>query len=464
MKVILCVHGYPPELVGGTELSTQRLAHALARQGHEVVVFAGTLDWEKRDTLEATVDPVEGAERSVRVLRYSRDDLYFDHWHKARSPKVRRVFADLLARERPDLVHVHHWIRLSRDLVATAATRGVPAVVSLHDAWTSCLVAFRIRPATRTPCDAPLAVDPCIGCAHALEPATPWMDADEERRRFLEHRADLVRELRLARAAIVPTASHADTLRRGLFLDTDEVAFRVVRPAIALPERVHAPLAFEDGDTLRIGSWGHYAEHKGLEVLIDAVHALPDPSRVELRLAGGVVLPDYRARLEERARGLRVRFDDAYAAPDLGAHAVSDAHLFASGSLARESWGLVVDEALALGLPALLPDAGAFAERARDAGWARLYAQGSATALAVRLREVLDDPGLLAALRAAVPARAALEYGGDDQAADLVPVYERAVAAGAPDARGIAFDEACDRLDVESWDRRLRSGGSDDAR
>ena len=33
MKVCLVVHGYPPELLGGTELSVQGLARGLARQG-----------------------------------------------------------------------------------------------------------------------------------------------------------------------------------------------------------------------------------------------------------------------------------------------------------------------------------------------------------------------------------------------------------------------------------------------
>ncbi|QDU84305.1 Glycogen synthase [Planctomycetes bacterium Pla163] len=450
MKILLCVHGYPPELVGGTELSTKRLAAALVRAGHEVVVFAGTLDWEKRGTLEETRD-TDG----VRVLRYSRDDLYFDHWHKGRSASVRSAFAAVLERERPDVVHVHHWIRLTRDLIATAARAGVPAVASLHDAWTSCLVAFRIRPATRLPCDAPLAVDPCIDCARVLEPPTPWMDADEEQRRFEEHRADLVRELELARAVVVPTLSHARTIEAGLGLAPGALRTDVVRPAVDLPERARAVPRFESGDVLRIGSWGHYAEHKGLEVLIDAVRALPDPTRVELRLAGGTVLPAHRARLEERARGLPVRFDEGYAPHELGALPVTDVHLFASGSLARESWGLVVDEALALGLPVVLPRAGAFAERAQGVEWARLYEQTRAEDLARVLRELLENPPALARMSAAVPDRAALFFDGDAQAAALASVYERARAAGPPPVPS-APDDARDLADQRSWDDRLQ--------
>ncbi|MEZ5979859.1 MAG: glycosyltransferase [Planctomycetota bacterium] len=457
MKVLLAVHGYPPELVGGTELAVRRLAHALVRAGHDVVVFAGTLDWEKRGTVERTSDPVAGG-GAVAVLRASRDDLWFDHWHKSRAPFVRRAFSEVLRSERPDVVHVHHWIRLSRDLVAAAARERVPAVVTLHDAYASCLVAFRIRPATRLACDAPLAVDPCIACASALEPPTPWMGEDEARRRFLEHRADLVRELRLARTVVAPTRSHAETVERGLGMQPGALRAAIVPPPLDLPEPVRdAPLF--TGGVLRVGSWGHYAEHKGVDVLIDAVRAVRDPARVELRLAGGVVLPEYRRSLEERARGLQVVFDDEYGGEELASHRVTDVHVFASGSRAKESWGLVLDEALALGLPALLPDAGAFAERAHGAAWARLYAQGDAAALAALIDGVLDDPARHSAMRAAVPARSQLLRTGDDHAAALLPLYERAVAAGPPDAPP-PFDDARDLDEQRSWDERVQRGGA----
>ena len=43
MKVLLAVHGFPPELKGGTELVAATDAAALARSGCEVVVVTGTL-------------------------------------------------------------------------------------------------------------------------------------------------------------------------------------------------------------------------------------------------------------------------------------------------------------------------------------------------------------------------------------------------------------------------------------
>ena len=47
MKLLLAVHGYPPELCGGTEISVRELARGLARAGHEVTVVAGTLQRAK---------------------------------------------------------------------------------------------------------------------------------------------------------------------------------------------------------------------------------------------------------------------------------------------------------------------------------------------------------------------------------------------------------------------------------
>ena len=121
MKILLALHGYPPELRGGTENAVQALARGLARRGHAVIVVAGSMDWESgfRVTEDRDVDPESG--NAIDVFRIHRDDLYFDHWQKSLSTRVAAAFREIVERERPDVVHVHHWIRLSRDLVAQAA-------------------------------------------------------------------------------------------------------------------------------------------------------------------------------------------------------------------------------------------------------------------------------------------------------------------------------------------------------
>ena len=79
MKICLVAHGYPPELVGGTEKSVQALARGLVRRGHEVFVVAGSMAHEDgfRTSDEEDLDPESGA--AIRVHRIHRADLYFDH-------------------------------------------------------------------------------------------------------------------------------------------------------------------------------------------------------------------------------------------------------------------------------------------------------------------------------------------------------------------------------------------------
>ena len=175
MRVALVAHGYPPELEGGTEKSVRALAHGLVRDGVEVLVVAGSMEHEGGFRTSAAEDPVPGTGRVVRVHRIHRADLFFDHWQKSASVRVAEAFRRILRDERPDLVHVHHWIRLTRDLVACATAEGVPAAVTLHDLWTSCLVTFRVRPDTKEFCEAPLAPSPCLDCAALVPPRTPWV-------------------------------------------------------------------------------------------------------------------------------------------------------------------------------------------------------------------------------------------------------------------------------------------------
>ena len=58
MRVMLAVHGYPPELDGGTERHVEGLATGLIARGHDVTVLAGTLEWRERLVESAQRTPV----------------------------------------------------------------------------------------------------------------------------------------------------------------------------------------------------------------------------------------------------------------------------------------------------------------------------------------------------------------------------------------------------------------------
>ena len=425
MKVCLVAHGYPPELVGGTEKAMQGLARGLARRGHGVLVVAGSMRFE------GGFRTTEARDGAIGVVRIHRDDLYFDHWQKSASPRVAAAFREVLRRERPDVVHVHHWIRLSRDLAATAALEGIPAVLTLHDLWTSCLVAFRVRPGTREFCEVPLAPDPCLACAAGAPPRTPWRPRAEQVAALAEHKADLLRELALARAVLVPSAAHGAALQRFLGLAQDTLALTVVPHGRDLALTPRTPLAAPGaGRPLVLGMWGHVHPLKGVDLAIDALRRLPDPRAVALRVAGAEMDVAYAADVRARATGLDVSFHGPFDESELDHHPVTAVHAMLSGSRAHESWGLVVDEALALRLPLVLPRSGAFPERLEEGRGALFYERDDAASLARALARLVGEPGLLDELRATLPP---LDIPSSrEHVSALEDVYARAVATGAP--------------------------------
>ena len=77
MKIFQVLHGFPPELIGGTERVVESLARAMQAAGHDVTVICGSLELGSPDR----VDPFELD--GLRGLRLHRDDLYFESWFKA---------------------------------------------------------------------------------------------------------------------------------------------------------------------------------------------------------------------------------------------------------------------------------------------------------------------------------------------------------------------------------------------
>lgn len=203
MKVLLATAGYPPDVCGGTERSVQSLARGLLCAGHDVVVVAGTDRFEDgfRVSEDSDADPVSG--RTLRVHRIHRDDLFYEHWQKSLAPRVGRAFDDILRAERPDVVHVHHWVCLTRDLVYRATVLGFPTVLSLHDYASSCLIVHRIRTSDLPFCRSKLGTDPCLRCAQSQHPGTPFVSEAEQSELLDSFRRVASRELRSAGQVLV---------------------------------------------------------------------------------------------------------------------------------------------------------------------------------------------------------------------------------------------------------------------
>ncbi|MFO0981681.1 MAG: glycosyltransferase [Planctomycetota bacterium] len=414
MRILQVVHGFPPEVAGGTERYVELITRELAARGHELSVIAGSIDWSER----LTVDTTQHA--GVPVTRIHRNDLYFDFWDKSYHPRVEAIYEQLLRDAQPEVVHVHHWVRLTSTLARTAARLGSAVVATLHDLYVTCPRVFRVRDQDLL-CDEPMGVRACVPCVPRWRFQS---DAEiEDSVRF--YMDEVRREIEAVRLCFAPSQSHADTLLR--FQPALSGKLRVLPHPRTSALVAAAPRA--RGARLCIGAWSHLTPLKGVHVLLEAVRRAQHADQLDVHILGESFLPDYQRRLDQLAAGLHVTFHGKYQP-----HQLADLGLDLAviPTLARESYSFILDEAAELGLPILSADGGALRERATER--VLLFRRGDVQDLARQLDLLFDSPQLLQRMRAAAGPRIMPVV---DHVARLLGHYDEALALPAPEPEAV---------------------------
>jgi glycosyltransferase involved in cell wall biosynthesis len=194
------------------------------------------------------------------------------------------------------------------------------------------------------------------------------------------------------------------------------------------PTRTRIPLAA--GSPYTIAYAGHLYPWKGVDVVIDALAALPD---ARLRVVGGHPGEHDHVRLDERARqrgvDARVTFT-GWLPPTSVAAELAQAHALVlpnTRTLVSERYTspLKLFEYLAAGRPIVASDLASLREVLRDEENALLVEAGSAPALAAALTRLRDQPAISERLATQAFADAA-HYGWDTRAERLSLVIDSA--------------------------------------
>ncbi|BEP16104.1 glycosyltransferase family 4 protein [Acidothermaceae bacterium B102] len=373
---------YTWHVPGGVQAHIRDLAEELIREGHHVSVIASA------DDDEPLPPYVEPAGRAVPV-RYNGSvaRLTFGPISNAR---VRRW----LREGEFDVLHVHEPAAPSLSLLACYAADG-----------------------------------PIVATFHAANPRSRWMRVGTPA---------LTPALEKIRARIAVSSAARRTLVEHFGGDAVVIPNGVDVEAF----RGASPLPGREPNGATVGFLGRFDEpRKGFAVLLAAFVALA-PSRPELRLlvAGPGdaqdVLDDLPPDLAARVDFLgmvsdadKVRFFqsiDVYVAPNVG----------------QESFGVILLEAAAAGVPIVASDLDAFARVLDDGVAGELTAVGDVASLTAGLARVLDDPVRRQQLRAGgdVVAR---RYDWASVAHRVLEVYET-VTAGAEAT--VSEDDATESL------------------
>ena len=350
-------------------------------------------------------------------------------------PAVDRVFAELLARRRPDLVAVQTLAGLSLGVLDACRKAGVPVVVHLHDGWwscpsggqrlhpdgTNCLPVDRRRcgdcfarfRATEGPIEAwsrraagvlPAWVPPdalhrawnrlptparslvrSVNQAARRPPAPPGQ-ADEVSAAISDRAERVTRALADVELAVSPTRFLAESLAAD---GVQAARTAVVSTGVPVPER--SPPSPPRERALRLLFLGTWVPHKGLAVVADALAGLPPEvaSKIDARAHGPVPFDDYREDVLGRARGRLV--DGGVLAPDAVGAALDAADVVVVPSIWAENAPLVALEARARGRVVVASNAGGLPELVGPETGGSLLPPGDVAAWAEEFRALAED-------------------------------------------------------------------------
>jgi len=397
---------FPPEQSAGTERYTQALARALMTRGHDCLVLAGSA--ERASEPGVLVRDQGGLTVARLVGLRCRPGFRIDGYYDAAADGLIRTWLDLW---RPDLVHLQHWYRLTGNLVAICAQAGIPAVVTLHDQWLACPRFHRVRS------DGTFCAEQVVPCDVCVD-RDPWQTDQEIERERGVRRQLLAEEFHLAGCLLVPSEAQRRLLIRIADLPPDRLQVVPLGAPVEWPQGTQEERRPDRDGALRIGYWGYLAPLKGVHTLLEAARLLAGESegRIEWHLLGTPADAAYYATLQTAAEGLPVTFHGPYTHSDVAA---LDLDVAVFPSLCYETYSFVLDEAFQLGLPVLVSDLGAPADRIGRRGMT--FRTGDPRDLAQRLLLLLREPARLEGLRRGLPAGGVVTM--DAHARELEKIY-----------------------------------------
>jgi glycosyltransferase involved in cell wall biosynthesis len=442
MKIVHALGWYFPESSGGTEVYVSGLARRLVAAGRDVVIAA------PRDGDGEATYRHEG----IDVYRYpvtstpSREEAA-----GLEPPAMLGRFQNWLERQAPDVYHQHGWTRgcgvyhleAARELgIATVTTLHVPAAVCIRD--TMLLNGESV-------CDGQIDVARCTRCWGRSRGIPTGISALLGE---LPAGARLLSELlpdgaRVRTAAMTPALVEAHRQRfERLVSASDRVvvvcdwlksaclvngapAGKVVMSRQGVEDRFvdeiadRRPSSRTDGP-LRIGFLGRLDPVKGVDVIVDAVAALPPSIAIELVIRGLPQDQQYAARINESAaRDPRITLAPPMSRRALAAE-LERFDLLAIPSRWLETGPLVALEARAAGRPVAASRRGGLAEIVREPedGW--LLPPEDVRAWAALFAKLAADPSIARRLHGPKPVRQMRQVCDEMNA-----VYDELAAGGA---------------------------------
>ena len=387
MKILQVLHQFLPEHLGGIEIYTKNLSKRLSRLGNDILVFSG-----QGDVLWSPIK-IEGIVDGLRTIyirnRGASQKHVFSFIRTFRNHSTLSLFDYVINDFQPDIIHFHHTVYLSGDMIFLAKQRGIPTVLTVHDYWFLChklhLSNWRGRQ--------------CIGPGNGVRCSFCMGAENQGLLRWLKPLMYFIPliyrtqyQLRIMKAAdilVIP----AVFIREVLATQTPYKE-KIKHVPYGIPVFHSSPLPKNSSDRIRFGYLGAIKKHKGLHVLIDAFNNL-DQDKATLDIHGdNSADASYCRKLMEKCRTDRVNFRGPYDNQRV-ADILQEIDILIVPSVWRETGPMVILEALASQTPVIASNLGGMAELIRNGENGLLFEHNDVESLQKSICLVLQTPSML---------------------------------------------------------------------
>lgn len=391
---------YSPRSFGGSTIIAEEMNRRLQADGFEMAMFA-TLPTD--DVPAYALRRYEADGVCVFGAGMPADPTPLEMFE---NPGMPAPFEQAARAFRPDLVHFHCVQDIGILPMEYCAREGIPFIVTLHDAWWLCGRQFMVNREGRYCGQHAIDLDICARCVD-----------DAPLNAYRNQRLHAV--LKQARLLLTPSAYFADFYRANGF-PAEQV--RVNRNGIRRPGVV--PRAPQRVPTF--GYVGGNAAIKGVNSVINALRGLP-ADRARLVVVDNTINLGFSSYAPDRFKDLaNVEIVPAYTQASIDAF-FADIDVLLFPTQAKESFGLVVREALARKVWVICSDAGGVVEDIVDGENGYIIPMDDdGTALKQAILQTLQR---FSEHGGAAPTPAATRITWfEDQAAELAGIYREAAA------------------------------------
>lgn len=416
MRILFTAHGFPPTHSAGAERRTERMARWLADRGHYVEVFAV----ESLTTEGFHVDSRQENGLTVHRLSYKIENVpdpligFYDY------PPVGDALRDILSRGAFDLLHLVSGYLLGNQVIQTAQRMGIPQVITLTEFWFMC-PRLNLMKATGILCTGPETHEKCTRCLmedkrryrlpamlmpkvmDAVWPVVHMTTSSGQMREAVQRRDRVLRAaLEAIDLVICPSKYLIDKFAEFGFQTQN---FHYLRQGLARPGD-KSTSGQRASDVLSLAYIGQIKEHKGVDLLIDAVIMLLNEGKpIVLELWGPETeSPDYVAWLKARSAkySRNIRWQGKYTGHKVW-DVLAQTDVLVMPSRWHENSPNAILEAFEMGVPVIATNLGGMAELVQHEKNGLLFELNDAEDLSRQIKRLLDETGLMKSLYEGIP-------------------------------------------------------------